>query len=333
MNKPIILTLCLLYSSLTIAISDPSLIAYFPFDGDALDHSTSGNTTEVYGGGLTYENGVFGMSAVFDGFDDYIKVNPRVDVSTVSDFTISVWTLLLDWKSNQLNIYGMDRQYIFDGTTHSESVSRDFYRQGFFLIYDYYLAKPESGEIHNGILADKVDRRNRIIEQAIPADIKGAWHHLAFVRKDGEDVTYLDGQPLVSEYAFYSNEEGTLDIQHPWFIGTFMGNNPHYTSGISNYSYYGSLDELKIWNRALSQDEIAQLSQVNCSNLSLDIDGNGKYDALSDGILAIRYLFGFRGDALIGLDEDTKIPDVVAPDCVRCTASEIEACLQNLTPE
>ena len=71
---------------------------------------------------------------------------------------------------------------------------------------------------------------------------------------------------------------------------------------------------------------------VDCSNPSLDIDGNGKYDALSDGILAIRYLFGFRGDALIGLDKDTKISDVVAPDCVRCTASEIESCLQNLTP-
>ena len=64
---------------------------------------------------------------------------------------------------------------------------------------------------------------------------------------------------------------------------------------------------------------------MDCSNLSLDIDGNGKYDALSDGILAIRYLFNFRGDALIS--------DAVAPDCVRCTASEIESCLQNLTPE
>ena len=114
-------------------------------------------------------------------------------------------------------------------------------------------------------------------------------------------------------------------MQHPWFIGTFAGNNPHYTAGISNYSYYGSLDELKIWNRALSQGEIAQLSQVNCPSLSLDIDGNGKYDALSDGILAIRYLFGFRGDALV--------KDALDPgNCTRCTAPDIEAYLQKSTP-
>jgi hypothetical protein len=49
---------------------------------------------------------------------------------------------------------------------------------------------------------------------------------------------------------------------------------------------------------------------------TLDIDGNGQYDALTDGILILRYLFGFRGDDLIR--------DAVAPDCTRCTAPEIE---------
>ena len=34
------------------------------------------------------------------------------------------------------------------------------------------------------------------------------------------------------------------------------------------------------------------------TNFSLDVDGNGKAEALSDGILAVRYLFGFRGSEL-----------------------------------
>jgi hypothetical protein len=53
---------------------------------------------------------------------------------------------------------------------------------------------------------------------------------------------------------------------------------------------------------------------------TLDIDGNGQYDALTDGILILRYLFGFRGATLID--------GAVAPDCTRCTAAEIEAYLE-----
>ena len=34
-------------------------------------------------------------------------------------------------------------------------------------------------------------------------------------------------------------------------------------------------------------------------DLSLDIDGNGEIEAFTDGILAVRFLFGLTGDALI----------------------------------
>ena len=33
--------------------------------------------------------------------------------------------------------------------------------------------------------------------------------------------------------------------------------------------------------------------------VNLDIDENGEYDALSDGLLIIRYLFGLTGDDLV----------------------------------
>ncbi len=57
---------------------------------------------------------------------------------------------------------------------------------------------------------------------------------------------------------------------------------------------------------------------------SLDIDGNGAADALTDGLLILRLLFGFRGAALT--------EGAVAPDCTRCTATEIEAILTTLLP-
>ncbi len=55
-----------------------------------------------------------------------------------------------------------------------------------------------------------------------------------------------------------------------------------------------------------------------------DIDGNGQVDALTDGLLIIRYLFGIRGDALIN--------NSVSDGCTRCSPIEIEAYLQGLIP-
>ncbi len=55
-----------------------------------------------------------------------------------------------------------------------------------------------------------------------------------------------------------------------------------------------------------------------------DIDGNGKIDALTDGLLTLRYLFGLEGDALIN--------GVVESDAARPSAEQIEAHLKTLMP-
>ena len=47
-------------------------------------------------------------------------------------------------------------------------------------------------------------------------------------------------------------------------------------------------------------------------------------DALTDGLLTLRYLFGLQGDTLIN--------GVVAGDATRKTAEEIEAHLETLMP-
>ena len=55
-----------------------------------------------------------------------------------------------------------------------------------------------------------------------------------------------------------------------------------------------------------------------------DIDGNGNVDALTDGLLILRYLFGLQGDTLIN--------GVIASDATRTTGEEIEAHLETLMP-
>jgi hypothetical protein len=61
---------------------------------------------------------------------------------------------------------------------------------------------------------------------------------------------------------------------------------------------------------------------VKLGNL-IDIDGNGQIEAITDGLLTLRYLFGLEGDALVS--------GVIASDATR-SAVEIEAYLNSLTP-
>jgi len=51
-----------------------------------------------------------------------------------------------------------------------------------------------------------------------------------------------------------------------------------------------------------------------------DIDNDGSITALSDGVLVLRHLFGFRGQSLIS-------GDVINANCNRCTSEEIETYL------
>ncbi len=56
---------------------------------------------------------------------------------------------------------------------------------------------------------------------------------------------------------------------------------------------------------------------------AMDIDGNGKTDALTDGILVMRYLTGYMGDALVAGVISTE-------DCDRCTVATIQAYLAQI---
>ena len=57
--------------------------------------------------------------------------------------------------------------------------------------------------------------------------------------------------------------------------------------------------------------------------ITLDIDGDGSAEPLTDGLLVLRYLFGFRGATLI--------TGAVGSGCTRCDAPSIEAYLAGLT--
>ncbi len=70
-------------------------------------------------------------------------------------------------------------------------------------------------------------------------------------------------------------------------------------------------------------DDIA--ARINDLGDSIDIDGNGEADALTDGLVILRYLFGLRNDVLIS--------DVVASNATLSYATDISAKIESLMTE
>ena len=70
-------------------------------------------------------------------------------------------------------------------------------------------------------------------------------------------------------------------------------------------------------------DDIA--ARINDLGDSIDIDGNGEADALTDGLVILRYLFGLRDDVLIS--------DVVASNATLSDATDISAKIASLMTE
>lgn len=66
------------------------------------------------------------------------------------------------------------------------------------------------------------------------------------------------------------------------------------------------------------------LAQIDLLGDLIDVDGNGSIDALTDGLVTLRYLFGLRGDPLVD--------GVIGSGASRTTAAEIEAHLDSISP-
>ena len=82
-------------------------------------------------------------------------------------------------------------------------------------------------------------------------------------------------------------------------------------------------------DRAIANDAVlttaeAIVARVQQMDSILDVDGDGKVEALTDGLLIIRYLFGFRGNVLVA--------NAIGSGATRTTASQIEEYLAALVP-
>jgi len=223
---------------------DPNygLILHLLFDGNAND--ASGNSHNGIENQVNYVPGVNGQAAYFDGNEAYVKILDHDALDANDSMTLSLWI-----KPEQLN--AQNGSWIISKWCSSGPVcSPDNTPKG-----DWGLRTgiPSNSENTDDILffvQNYPEYQASAIAKAKSVLSVDTWQHVVATFDKGVQKLYLNGQLLketTSSLTHLSKEEyDTDDI----FIGKI------WLLEDNKYNYTGAVDELFIYNRALSASEI-----------------------------------------------------------------------------
>ena len=239
------------------------LIAYYPFNGNANDESGNGNHGTVNGALLTSDSAGNANSAYgFNGIDSYITVGDKLDAQN-GDLTLSAWV--------KADTYAQSAIIINKGMTSNGSPPGCGY--GLHVLQE---SPVQTAGIHfrfddsdYGIRRDVFIPVNQVpIARFI--FLTGTLRHI-----DSSTVQmsiYLNGK-LYSSKTFPSGPANDTNI--PFAIGA------HYRGeyGPVTAFFNGVIDEVKVYNRSLSDAEVQELyNQPTCiTSKSISIDNNGHF--------------------------------------------------------
>ncbi|MCD6308870.1 MAG: hypothetical protein J7M24_07730, partial [Candidatus Latescibacteria bacterium] len=208
------------------------LIAYYPFNGNANDETGKGHTGTVTGAQLTTDKDGNSNSAYsFDGDSDIIEIADASDLHITSEITISAWVKPDNIEGEKVIVWKDDHS---DDSINGPS--KDCY--GLHLTTD-------------GNLRFYFGPNSHIASSNCNIQI-GVWTHVAATFNDSNDelVFYINGQLKQT-----INTGNTInDASDPIAIGAFRTRD-----GGIGACFIGYIDELRIYNYALSAGEIAAI--------------------------------------------------------------------------
>jgi hypothetical protein len=221
------------------------LVAYYPFNGNANDESGNGNHGEVNGATLTTDrkgntNSVYNFGGYYN--KGYIKVPVSSSLQFNQEITISVWIKLNDYG-------GMDGWGHYDATNATFAIlSKDGGRNGICLDVN------SNGGISFPYLWDKSNQAAGVSYTYNTGFLD--WVHIVAVNNANTMELYLNGVKVQEN----SNTNGNIDAVNnlPMYIGV---NNELQTSYGEAfwYPFNGKIDDVRIYNRALTDNEIQSL--------------------------------------------------------------------------
>ena len=223
-------------------IAVPSgLVSWWPGDGNALDIWDCNNGTLM--NGATFGSGLVDQAFSLDGIDDYVDLGTGNNLNfPTNDFTIDFW---VNFRNTSSEEQVMIEKYI-------ETYGHDYPRTGWTCTSIF------SENVVRLHLADTTTSNWNVLDVTPPTILNNTWIHAAFTRNGDNFTIYWNGVPLGS--AIFSginlNTWASLKLGHrgnpddPW---------PSNSTGSIDYRNFflnGLIDEVEIYNRALSSQEI-----------------------------------------------------------------------------
>jgi hypothetical protein len=225
----VVMCMVLCFSNTASGALTDGLVAYYPFSGNANDQSGNGNDGVVNGALLTQDRfGQANSAYSFDGLNDYIQVSASPSLDIQDAITLSAWVYHLS---------NLNTQHIVNRSDPSTG---------------YRLAAWPANPTGNAFELYDDSQVQHIIDDG-QAPVTGTWTHVAGVWDGTTMSIYRDGQ-LADTVAF----SGSIGLaNNDLFIGDLVI--PGYpTQG----PFHGFIDEVRVYNRALSGVEIQQLTTI-----------------------------------------------------------------------
>lgn len=230
-------------------IPTSGLIAWFPFNGNALDESGNSHDLTVNGATLTNNrNGQANSAYYFNGSGAHMNGGSHTDFEITGDRTVSVWVNAGPTLTDDQGIVG----YI--GSSGALAGHAGYYLKRRLVDPDVIGAYEDSalwGNSNYGAAWSDA-----------PMSV-GQWHHLVHWRSGGVTHLWVDGTLQNVSYQLT-----------PYFLNSelLVG-----WSGSAGQYFHGDIDDIAFWDRALTPVEIGQVFSAgsgSCLIASYDFNGD-----------------------------------------------------------
>jgi hypothetical protein len=257
--KKLLTTLTVLLVAATTMAQVPSyvptdgLVGWWPFNGNANDESGNGNNgTTMNGVALTADRfGNPNSAFSFDGVDDYIEIPIIANSNFIGSFTVAYW---MNYDNNNSSTWTY-RYPIFKGTA---GLNNDFNSR-------LNPSNKSEFSIYNGSIGSFLTSIDPLSEFT---------DYFIVNVYDGSNMnTYINGLNDVTLISPFS----------PYITST-----PVYVGNAQNLGFFlGDIDDIGIWNRALTEQEITDL-YTGCANpITATITPNGNTTFCAGGFVQL----------------------------------------------
>ncbi|UCG47484.1 MAG: LamG domain-containing protein, partial [Phycisphaerales bacterium] len=236
---------------LDIPITDPNLVGWWKFDDDTGTTAVDASGHDNYGtlkGDPEWAIGYDGSALSFDGVDDFVEV-PHAEILTVdNEVTVMAWILT--------SRHGGPGTQGYQGIVAKGNPPRS-----------YSLYTQSAGTLHFSTTSAGAYVGSSSSEQ-VPLN---EWVHVAAMVSNGEHLYYINGEPAGT---------GGSGIELPGMADTATVVIARTHEGATR-SFLGMIDDVRIYNRALTQDEIKLVMRGDTKRAWNPSPANGELAAVN----------------------------------------------------